>query len=115
MTQMQKNLDLLYAATSGHVIAVDPISGQELWRQKLPKARSVMTMLLKGDFLYVGSGGYVYCLDRYLGEIRWRSDLKRLGFDCVMLTMEGAVDAGLGASLAAAQAAAVQAAAAAAG
>lgn len=87
-------VDLLYAATSSHVVALDPATGQELWRRKLPKGGGIMTMLLKGDDLYVAGSGYVYCLDRYLGEVRWRNDMKKLGWSLITLAMEGASGTG---------------------
>lgn len=106
---MERNPEILYAGIAGHVVAIDAVTGDEVWRQKLPKASGVMSMLLKGDFLYVGAGGYVYCLDRYLGELRWKNDLKRLGWEAVLLTLEGATSQSADASLVAATAAAAAA------
>ncbi|HPF39358.1 MAG TPA: PQQ-binding-like beta-propeller repeat protein [Phycisphaerae bacterium] len=82
---------LLYIGTHRYVAAIDPATGEELWRTKLPHGGfSVPSILIKGPFLYVGHAGYAYCLSRRYGEIVWENGLKGLGYQTVVMAMEGA-------------------------
>lgn len=88
---MARMKTLLYIATHRYVAAIDPQSGEELWRTKLPHAGySVPTILIKGAFLYVGHAGRVYCLNRRYGELIWENGLPRMGYQPVILAMERA-------------------------
>jgi outer membrane protein assembly factor BamB len=78
------------------VVALDPRTGAELWRAKLPKGGSgnPVTMVIKGQNLYVGHHGHVFCLDKRTGSILWHNDLPKTGYHAVLLTMEGAANSG---------------------
>ena len=86
----------LYVGTNRHVLALDPRTGAELWRTKLPKGGigSPVTIVIKGQNLYVGHHGRVYGLDRRNGSILWQNDLPRTGYHAVLLAMEGAENTG---------------------
>ncbi|HVO48174.1 MAG TPA: PQQ-binding-like beta-propeller repeat protein [Steroidobacteraceae bacterium] len=68
----------LFLGVGGHVVALDPATGQELWRTKL-KASSVTTIWSAGQRIYAGSQGEVFCLDAAVGHILWHNKLKGLG------------------------------------
>lgn len=89
---MPREQKALFVGTNRVVAALDPRTGAELWRTKLPKGTvgSPPTILIKGRSLYVGCYGYVYCLDKRSGEILWDNGLPRMGFHAVLLAMEGA-------------------------
>lgn len=81
----------LYVGTNRFVAALDPHTGAELWRTKLPKCSSdLATILIKGDRLYVGCYGRAFCLDRRDGSVLWQNGLPGLGYCTVLLAMEGA-------------------------
>jgi len=71
----------------------------------------VLSLLVKGEWLFAAGGGHVHGLSRETGEIIWTNDLPKLGYQTVILAMEGA---GSSSTELAAATAAIQAAAAAA-
>ena len=75
---MAQKEQCLFIGIGGHVVAVRPSDGQEIWRQKV-KSASFMTVLVSGDAVYAGAGGELFCLDGTTGRIRWRNRLKGLG------------------------------------
>jgi glucose dehydrogenase len=81
----------LYVGTNRWVAAINPRTGEEHWRTKLPKGRigNPVTMLVEGQHLYVGHYGHVFCLDKRTGSILWQNSLSRMGFHPVLLAMEG--------------------------
>ena len=88
---MARSKTLLYIGTHRYVAAIEPKTGEEVWRTKLPHAGyAVPSILIKGDHLYVGHSGRVYCLNKQFGELLWENGLPRLGFQTVVMAMEGA-------------------------
>lgn len=90
---MRRKQKLLYAGTNRHVIALDPRTGEEVWRTKLPHSSGfggVVAMLIESDTLYAGGGGRVYALNRHTGEVQWHNGLPKTGYYPVLLAMEGA-------------------------
>ena len=85
----------LYVGTNRIVAALDPNTGEELWRTKLPNGTigSAPSIVIKGQYLYIGCYGYAYCLDKRSGEIIWENGLPKMGYHTVLLTMEGAAGA----------------------
>lgn len=101
---------VLFVGIGGHVVAIRPSDGQEIWRRKL-KMTSFVTLMAERDTVYAGAGGELFCLDGASGAVRWRNKLKGLGTGLVTFTGASAVE--VAAAMAAAQAAAVAAGAAA--
>jgi len=88
---MPRSRNVLYIGTNRHVAAIDPKTGEEVWRTKLPLSTgAVVTILIQGRRLLVGAGGHLFCLDRGTGEIIWKNDLPKMGYQPVLLAMEGA-------------------------
>jgi outer membrane protein assembly factor BamB len=88
---MVKNREKLYVGSRRYVAALDAQTGEEIWRTKFSSSSSaIVTMLLKGHQLFVGHSGHAYCLDTETGAIQWCSDLPKMGYNAVMLAMEGA-------------------------
>ena len=79
---MAKLSDSLFIAVGGHVAAIDPATGQELWRTKL-KASSISTVAVVNGALYGAAGGELFRLEPATGEILWRNKLKGLGMGVV--------------------------------
>ena len=94
----------LFIGIGGHVVALRPSDGQEIWRQKV-KTATFMTVFSSGDVVFAGAGGELFCLDAASGQIRWRNRLKGLGSGLV--SFAGASPVEVAAAMAAAQAAMV--------
>jgi outer membrane protein assembly factor BamB len=83
----------LYVGTNGIVAALDPRTGEELWRTKLPKCGGVgepVALVLKDQHIFAASHGQVWCLDARDGNVLWRNGLPRMGYHSVLLALEGA-------------------------
>ena len=93
---MTRGRQPLYVGTNGHVLALDPVRGEELWRTKLPKRSTgaPTTIVIKGHHLFVGHYGRVFALDRRTGEVLWQNELSKTGYHAVLLAMEGATSPG---------------------
>ncbi|HKQ49593.1 MAG TPA: PQQ-binding-like beta-propeller repeat protein [Phycisphaerae bacterium] len=99
---MIKNRERLYVGSRRYVAALDAQTGEEIWRTKFASGTSaVVTMLLKGNRLFVGHSGHAYGLDAGTGAILWTNELPKMGFNPVMLAMEGASECASQAAVAA--------------
>lgn len=110
--------DPIYISCGAHVAAIDPATGSEYWRCKLPHATyGLISLHVSGDLVIAGSYGRLYGIDRWKGVIAWTNELQGMGYYNILITSEGA--SGLGgtqagaAAVAAAHAASASAAAAA--
>jgi len=101
---MAKGEQCLFIGIGGHVVALRPSDGQEIWRRKV-KTASFVTVFGSGDFVYAGAGGELFCLDGASGRIVWRNKLKGLGNGLVSFAGASVVE--VAAAMAAAQAAAM--------
>jgi outer membrane protein assembly factor BamB len=81
---------LLYVGTGSHVVAIDTVTGLDLWRTKVKSSSTPISLLVRDGLVYVGSGGRVHCLDGLTGQLLWTNDLKGLGLGSVLMAMEGA-------------------------
>ena len=90
---MSRKRERLYVGSRRYVAALDAQTGEEIWRTKFPSGSSaVVTMLLKEGRLFVGHSGHAYCLEAGTGAILWTNELPKMGYNPVMLAMEGAVE-----------------------
>src|SRR5262245_52205414 len=85
----------LYLGCNGHVVAIDPADGREIWRTAL-KAGFLATVALVDvavleheGTVFAGSNGHLFALDGKTGEIMWHNHLEGLGHNDVSLTMLG--------------------------
>ena len=89
--EMARSRGVLYIGTNRHVAAIDARTGEEIWRTKLPHSTGIVTLLLKGRQVFVGVFGHVYCLNKQNGEIVWKNGMPKMGYQPVLLAMEGSV------------------------
>ena len=80
---MKRSKHGLIIGVGGHVLAIDPGTGEELWRTKL-KGGSIVTVRETAKRIYAGVTGELWCLDRASGEILWHNKLKGLGLGAVL-------------------------------
>ena len=87
--------ELLYIGTNGHVAAIHPQTGKEVWRTDLDKglfahAKAQDVCVLKHeDRVFAGCNGHLFCLDAASGKRLWRNDLRGLGHNDVTLAIAG--------------------------
>jgi outer membrane protein assembly factor BamB len=95
--------DRLFLGVGGHVVAIDPATGEEIWRTKL-KSTTVTTVWADGKRVYGGAQGELFCLDAASGSLLWHNKLTGLGMGIVAFpgnSLEAAVVAAAQAAAAA--------------
>ena len=75
---MGKLANRLFIGVGGHLVAIDPATGEEMWRSKL-KGSHVATVSTIDGSLYGAAGGELCRVDPATGAIIWRNRLKGLG------------------------------------
>jgi outer membrane protein assembly factor BamB len=75
---MAKSRNILLIGIGGHVVAIDPSTGSEVWRTTL-RSSDHATVWTDGKYVFAGSEGELFCLDPVAGDILWRNRLKGLG------------------------------------
>jgi outer membrane protein assembly factor BamB len=78
----------MYIGICGSVLALDRVTGNELWRTDLKGADFVNVVVQDGD-LFATAKGVLFCLDAATGQIRWKNNLKGLGHGLITIAMPG--------------------------
>ena len=87
--------DILYIGSNGHVAAIDPATGNEIWRTRLGggifsvTASQDVCVLEHDGRVFAGSKGHLFCLDAASGQIQWENQLSGLGHNDVTLAIAG--------------------------
>jgi outer membrane protein assembly factor BamB len=76
--------DAILIGIRGTVLALDPASGDELWRITLKGADFVNVTLLDGRIL-AATKGELFALDPATGQILWQNKLQGLGLGFVTI------------------------------
>lgn len=85
----------LYIGCNGHVVAINPGDGEEVWRTPLTAgifgttAFTDVCVLEHEGTVFAGSSGHLFALDGANGEILWHNNLPGLGHNDVTLTIAG--------------------------
>lgn len=85
----------LIIGSNGHVAAIHPTEGRELWRTKLQHGVFTATggqdvsVLVQDEFVFAGSNGMLFCLSHATGQILWSNELKGMGYNDVSLAVQG--------------------------
>ena len=79
---MASTKDQLFIGVGSHAVAVDPATGEELWRTRL-KGNGIATVWLANNQLFAGCAGELFRLDSATGSILWHNKLKGLGLGLV--------------------------------
>lgn len=85
----------LYIGSNGHVAALDPTTGTEIWRTKLGGGMFSTTgsqdvcVLEHDGRVFAGSAGHLFCLDAASGTVLWHNELSGLGHNDVTLAIAG--------------------------
>jgi outer membrane protein assembly factor BamB len=87
--------DYLFIGSNGHVCAIDPGSGTEVWRTRLQEGVFTATrsqdvaVIVRDGKVYAGSQGHLFALAAASGEILWHNELEGLRFNDISLAFEG--------------------------
>jgi outer membrane protein assembly factor BamB len=84
--------EILYLGVRGSVVALDPVSGRNLWQTRLAGSFSsaqFVTLLVRHGCVYAHTGGKAYGLDAQNGRILWCNELPGLGYGIASLAVEG--------------------------
>ncbi len=85
----------LIIGMNGHVVAICPESGTEIWRTKLSKGLfssangANVSVLNHQGFILAGCNGHLYGLNESNGEILWQNELSGAGYGDISLSMDG--------------------------
>lgn len=85
----------LCIGSNGHVAAIDPATGKELWRTKLQQGMLKATnyadvsVIVREGAVYAGSQGHLFALDAATGQILWHNELPGLGHNDLSLAFDG--------------------------
>ena len=81
-----------YLGIKGHVICIDPVTGQERWRRHL-KSGLLTTLNVMEETIIAHTKGELFGLRRSTGEILWRNPLTRLGYgNCIIASNDPNTD-----------------------
>lgn len=78
---------LVFLGIAGNVVALDRVTGEEVWRTRL-KGDFVNVVQLESD-LYATAAGELFCLDPTTGRVRWQNPLKGLGRGMATIAVPG--------------------------
>lgn len=89
-------MNYLYLGCNGTVSALDPASGQEVWRTKLSTGsifggtyRQDVNVIEDGGIVIAGVNGYVFGLNAQTGQVLWYNELTGMGFNDVTMCIGG--------------------------
>ena len=81
-----------YLGIKGHVICIDPVTGQERWRRPL-KGGHLTTLNVMEETIIAHTKGELFGLRRSTGEIIWCNPLTGLGYgNCIIASNDPNTD-----------------------
>jgi len=80
---------IVFVGIKGRVLALEPVTGIEIWRTRL-KGGDFVNVVLADGRLFATTQGEVFCLDPATGTTLWNNPLKGLGLGLVTLAVAGA-------------------------
>jgi outer membrane protein assembly factor BamB len=75
---------VIYIGIRGSVLALNRVTGEEVWRTSLKGGDFVNVALLEGDLL-AATKGELYCLDPASGAVRWNNKLTGMGWGLISI------------------------------
>lgn len=89
-------MKLLLIGINGHVSAIDPRNGHQLWVTKLEggsflasTSHQDVSVLLHDGVVFAGCFGHLFGLDASTGRILWHNELAGMGHNDISLAMDG--------------------------
>ena len=85
----------LFIGSNGNVCAIDPQTGNEVWRTRLQEGvfnathLQDVSVLVRDRIVYAGCQGHLFALAADSGQVLWHNELKGLRFNDISLAFEG--------------------------
>lgn len=83
----RRSSSLVYLGIKGHVIALNRLTGDEVWKTEL-KGSSFVQVFRDEEYLYAAARGEIFCLAPDSGQVLWHNPLKGLGWDLASLASD---------------------------
>lgn len=77
----------VFVATTGHVAALDPQTGDIAWQQRIKGSVTPLHLVADGASLFVGGSGRVFRLAPLTGDVLWSNELRGYGHDLPTLAL----------------------------
>jgi len=88
--------DHLYVGFNRRVSALDPETGDLIWKWKAPKGTGYVSLLFDRGVLYAAVHGHIYALDPLDGRELWSNPMAGFGYGVTCLaTVRGSSGSGL--------------------
>lgn len=78
---------LLYLGIRGRVVALNRMTGDEVWRTEL-KGSGFVQVARDQDYVYATTRGEIFCLAPASGQLIWNNTLKGLGMDLASIASD---------------------------
>ena len=78
---------LVYLGIRGRVVALNRMSGDEIWRTEL-KGSGFVQVARDQEYIYATTRGEIFCLRPETGELVWNNPLKGLGMDLASIASD---------------------------
>ncbi len=78
---------LVYVGIKGHVVALNRITGDIIWKTEL-KGGSFVQVARDQEFLYATARGELWCINPGDGQVLWQNNLKGMGMDLASITSD---------------------------
>jgi len=76
--------EMVYIGIKGTVVALDSMTGDEVWRRELTGSNFV-TVTQDETNVYAAANGEIFCMDKVTRTPRWHNPLKGLGTGLVTI------------------------------
>jgi outer membrane protein assembly factor BamB len=76
--------EMVYIGIKGTVVALDSMTGDEVWRRDL-LGSSFVTVAQDEANVYAAANGEIFCMDKLTGAPRWHNPLNGLGTGLVTI------------------------------
>lgn len=78
---------LVYVGIKGHVVALNRITGEIVWKTEL-KGGSFVQVTRDQEFLYATAKGELWCINPGDGVVIWQNNLKGMGMDIASIASD---------------------------
>ena len=94
-----KTSELVFVGIGKSVVALNRISGEQVWATRL-KGYDFVNVVLDGERILATCCGEIFCLDPLTGDVLWHNRLKGFGTGLATIATEAGAGSGWSAVLA---------------
>jgi hypothetical protein len=94
-----KTSDLVFIGIKGSVIALNRVTGAQVWAIHL-RGSGFVNILVQPDAILACCYGEVFCLDPLTGQGRWQNPLTGFGYGLATIAVEGQSETGVATAMA---------------